>query len=1094
MNAETRNVNSLFSGTQTYRVRLYQRHYIWDESDWEALWGDVKEKSDLRLRDENSRKEHFTGTIIIQPEGGSIELLDGQQRLITFQILLCAIRDIWMVFDNTEAAEGVHRLIENEGFNESESTERYKLLPREGSDRETFLSIVEKKMVINAAESIDEGAELIRKAYWYFRVAIAKYVSTDYDKLNNLYHTIIDDFTVVQIEVTSDDQHTRIFELIDGRDKGLGAFDLLRNHLFLRAGTGKVRDELYRKYWCPFLKFQANFFLAHFLKSKGRIKNGAILEPTPWRLDNRLFDAYQIYRRELSEKLNLDESNPQFIKHEFDELNRYAQVYKEIHDSDSEIGGRLKIYDHRGSVGGLRYVSSRFINELGQFILYIKNELGVSDSLLTSVLDFMESLIIRFALCTGEEVDSPIDLDADESFDFPLLRAIFGDGDPSIFSYLEDCLLSNVLDINMMRNNLSSGELLRHSAEFPVEFRKFKIFPPQAVEKALVDYRQDQVPGEYTDMRSSVEASVDWGGMIRYILYEIELMIAKEKGITETDFSKMLKRGFFRPVHGAQRLLEHYPENIGNLTVCPSLWDVNDEWDVKEIGEREEKLIEYFNKRWPSMKECLDKIIQPAKCELIDTNEGIKELSQIVVRDTHIEGIDRNDNQRVVLDKDNIFFTCAAAAWSRLKPYIKKDETLKGQALEPIQLNDGILRRDEEVVAVTRSGHVLRGEIEDFNEDAIDMTINEESVIVFKRGLYEFETMEQFEVQVSNFIQDPQNQQYGILEVSAGLQDDDQFTRLFGENSKQIYVHISQVPNADFHLLQPGQKIAFNIAQTRKGLYARNIILRGVFYEMIRSEEPNLIQTYEGTRELSQIVVHDAHIEGVDCNDNRRVVLDKNSILFVCSTTVWSILKPYIQENTAVKEHALGPIQSPAAKFQVKDWILESAQWTTSDVVAVTRSGHVLRGKVEDLAKDLIGMKIRWGQLYINVIVFTQGLYQLKPMNRFEVQVDNFIQDSQNEGDGIIEFSSVAFIQPRRSRRQNRFIEFGDRPEKIHVHISQVPNADLRLLQPGQRIALNITQTEEGLYVRNITLLDPESEERPVRRRRRRRPRRLPRS
>ena len=161
-----------------------------------------------------------------------------------------------------------------------------------------------------------------------------------------------------------------------------------------------------------------------------------------------------------------------------------------------------------------RYVSSSFMNELRQFILYIKNELGASDSLLTSVLDFMESLIIRFALCTGEEVDSQMDLDADESFDFLLLKAIFGNYDPSIFSDLEDYLVSNVLDINIMRNNLSSGGFLRHSDRSPVELEKFTIFPPQVVEQALVDYRQDEVPGEYPDMRSFVEASADWGRMI----------------------------------------------------------------------------------------------------------------------------------------------------------------------------------------------------------------------------------------------------------------------------------------------------------------------------------------------------------------------------------------------------------------------------------------------------------------------------------------------------------------------------------------------------------------------------------------------------
>lgn len=1118
MKAETRNVNELFSGTKTYRVRLYQRHYVWKKQNWEEFWQDIKKQCDLRLKDESGAKQHFTGNIIIQPEGDGIELLDGQQRLITFQIILCAIRDIWTVFDNTEAAERVHRLIVNEGFDESEPTGRYKLLPREGSDRETFCSIVEQNMVMNAVdgftrygegrhlrrrygENSDEGEEhILHMTYWYFRTVIAKYVATDYDKLNNLYRTIVDDFTVVQMEVASSDECARVFELIRG-DNTLGAFDLLRTNLFLKAGTGKVRDELYRPYWHPFWrpfeeyqflrryqlsqKDEANLFLAHFLKAKGKIGNAAILEPTPRRLDNRLYDAYQTYRRELSEELNLDENDLQFVKHEFQELGRYVQAYQEIHDRDSEIGSRLELYEYQKVYygGGLSdYVSYRFIRELIQFILYIKNELGVSDSLLTSVLDFMESLIVRFVICTGEIVDS-VDDSEPKGKEERLLIAIFGreEGDCSIFTRLEDCLLSNVLDIDMRRNKLSSSG----GVETPSEFRELKIFPLEVVDKALSDYCQNDVPdavrGEDTDYEAPRYASGKWGLLICYILYKVEPMIAKEQGIAEADFSKMLDDVDHSYGAHAERLLEHYPENIGNLTVCSRLWDVNDEWDVKQIVEREIKLIEYFNKRWPSVEDCLDTMIQPAKCELIATDEGIKELSQIAVHDTHIEGIDPNDNQQVVLDKNSILFTCAAAAWSRLKPYIQEDAELKDRALEPIELNDEILY--ERVVAITCSGHVLRGQVWDFNEDAIRMRINGQDVIVFKRGLYEVETMEQFEVQVSNFVQDPHNGQYGVLEFSSKeSEDDERLTKLFGEESKRIHVHISQVPNKDFHSLQPGQRIAFNIAQTEEGLYARNITLRGVFYKSLQAEERNVISTYEGTRELSQIVVHDAHIEGIDCNDNQKVVLDKNSLLFACSAKDWSILKPYIQEDAAVKERALDPIQSSVEKLQVKDSILKS------DVAAVTRSGHVLCGWVEDFDEDLISMSISrtWTDIKsedINVIVFKRGLYEVEMMERFKVQVRNFSQDPQNEQYGVLEFGG----RPNdwASTRQHLTELFGEGPKKIGVHISQCPNEDFRSLQPVQEMEFNIAQTEEGLYARNITQVVSDTRRRSRRRRRR---------
>ena len=563
-----------------------------------------------------------------------------------------------------------------------------------------------------------------------------------------------------------------------------------------------------------------------------------------------------------------------------------------------------------------------------------------------------------------------------------------------------------------------------------------------------------------------------------FYLYKIELIIAKEKGIAETDFPAMVDHVAYRYGALAERLLEYYPSNIGNLTVCSSLWDVKDEWDVKEIVEREIKLIAYFNKRWPSIEDCLDTMIQPAKCELIGTDEGIKELSQIVVHDAHIEGIDRNDNQRVVLDKNNIFFTCAAAAWSQLKPYIQEDAELKERALEPIELSDEILRRNGEVVTVTRSGHVLRGKVDDFNEDAIGMEINGQDVIVFRQGLYEFETMERFEVQVSNFVQDPQNEQYGVLEFSSEKPEDaERFTKLFGEESKRIHVYISQVPNKDFHSLQPGQRIELNIAQTEEGLYARNITRRGVFYESLQAEERNVIRTYKGTRELSQIVVYDNHIEGVDPNDNRKVVLDKNSLLFVCSAKNWSTLQSCIQENAEVKERALKPIQSPTEKLQVKDSILKSS------VAAVTRSGHVLRGWVKDFDEDLICMEIGGNWLDINVIVFKQGLYEVEMMERFEIQVRNFSQAPQNEQYGVLEFSGRP--DDRDYKRQRLTELFGEGPKKIGVHVSQVPNADFRSLQPGQEMEFNIAQTEEGLYARNITQVVSDTRRRSRRGRRR---------
>ena len=135
-------VNELFSGAQRYRVPLYQRHYVWDKRNWKHLWTDIEEKSNLRSK--SSAKEHFAGAIVIQEDARNKEIIDGQQRLTTFQIILCAIRDICETFDSdiSSIAQGSQELIQNPKSSVSVPDEQYKLLPREGFDRAAFQPLI----------------------------------------------------------------------------------------------------------------------------------------------------------------------------------------------------------------------------------------------------------------------------------------------------------------------------------------------------------------------------------------------------------------------------------------------------------------------------------------------------------------------------------------------------------------------------------------------------------------------------------------------------------------------------------------------------------------------------------------------------------------------------------------------------------------------------------------------------------------------------------------------------------------------------------------------------------------------------------------
>lgn len=72
-----------------YIVPDYQREYVWTEKEVQQLLQDIDEEFDV-----GERREYFIGTVLVSPtqQKNHFEVIDGQQRLTTFFLLLCALR------------------------------------------------------------------------------------------------------------------------------------------------------------------------------------------------------------------------------------------------------------------------------------------------------------------------------------------------------------------------------------------------------------------------------------------------------------------------------------------------------------------------------------------------------------------------------------------------------------------------------------------------------------------------------------------------------------------------------------------------------------------------------------------------------------------------------------------------------------------------------------------------------------------------------------------------------------------------------------------------------------------------------------------
>ena len=401
----TKTVEKLFSDVGLkYRVPIYQRHYVWDERNWKHIWDDIKEKTEeesnlLRQAAEPGADAdailadllpHFTGVIVIRREGKTLEIVDGQQRLTTFQIIFCVIRDLSLKAGDSDTAESADTLIQDRLGDGLNPEDQLKLLPTTGADREAFQELA----FGNAAQSSGH----IREAYDYFTDAIRDYVARRSESISDLFNAFLDHFQVVQMLLAADDQGAKIFESINGRGIALAQFDHLRNNVFLRAGEN--RDRLYNRHWRHFNSEEdwlSNTFVDPFFGDFLKAKLGSYFND-----QLTLFDSYQRdYRKILQRNLEVyDEENTELVKREFEELQRYSRIYTEIINCDWE--NPMWFY---------KFLAADFENtDWHPLILTLKGEkdnLGLSDNDLTLTFEILESYIVRRMLCYGPKQSAP---------------------------------------------------------------------------------------------------------------------------------------------------------------------------------------------------------------------------------------------------------------------------------------------------------------------------------------------------------------------------------------------------------------------------------------------------------------------------------------------------------------------------------------------------------------------------------------------------------------------------------------------------------------------------------------------------------------
>ena len=91
---KTLTVGELFSGSNIFRMPIYQRPFSWDEDTALQLFADIDKA--MAKPDHHASGEYFLGPIIVAKNGSSsspLDVVDGQQRLVTLSAIFAILRD-----------------------------------------------------------------------------------------------------------------------------------------------------------------------------------------------------------------------------------------------------------------------------------------------------------------------------------------------------------------------------------------------------------------------------------------------------------------------------------------------------------------------------------------------------------------------------------------------------------------------------------------------------------------------------------------------------------------------------------------------------------------------------------------------------------------------------------------------------------------------------------------------------------------------------------------------------------------------------------------------------------------------------------------
>lgn len=349
-------LRTVFNAQRSYFIDIYQREYKWKEAEVGTLLNDIEIRFNQYQRTKTSPKEiqedvlerfepYFLNTYLTSTTAATTSIVDGQQRLTTFLLILIKLYRILKKVEENPANQGMtfsSKVVAQLIFetNDFGAAERFKIF---NENREAAFRALEQGA---AVETTDQTRTRISENFTkaidpYFETFLKGSQPDEYDLVKTTYYLtyLLDRVSIVEIRIERQENVAMIFEVVNDRGLGLKPYEILKGKLIGNLSGAKkeqanaIWTDLQERYFKAELKnsteksldldlFFQTFFRAKFADSESEYEK---------------FEGdyhYEMYRNERVKKYFGDYQNKDLLFSRITaDIKYFAELYLELRTS-----------------------------------------------------------------------------------------------------------------------------------------------------------------------------------------------------------------------------------------------------------------------------------------------------------------------------------------------------------------------------------------------------------------------------------------------------------------------------------------------------------------------------------------------------------------------------------------------------------------------------------------------------------------------------------------------------------------------------------------------------------------------------------------